>query len=339
MAVSNLEAILKEAKSKRFLVIGDLMLDKFIKGSVTRISPEAPVPVVQVASEEYFPGGAANVARNIQTFGASVSVAGMVGGENDKYGQRLRELLTAAQIDPSLSMERRKFFTTIKTRIIANHQHLLRLDRDTVEAPSESEVKDFVGKIGKKIEQFDALIFEDYGKGFLTEEMVAQLAQEARRAGKIVAADPNPRHPMDWHDMTLVKPNRSEAFKAAGIIHREPVDHPAQDKDLLRAGAALLEKWRPQYLLISLGEQGMMLFEKNKKPYHIPTKAQDVYDVSGAGDTALALFTLSLASGASAIEAAEIANHACAIVIGKVGTATLTPAELRESFAEDSRRD
>ena len=335
MDLKRLQQILDRAPGKRILVIGDLMLDKFIFGKADRLSPEAPIPVVQVSGEKFYPGGAANVARNLRKFGADVSVAGMIGSSDDVYGQRLRKLLTERQIDSSLAVERKKFHTTIKTRIIAGHQHIARLDREKFTVPSPSEVKDFVAQLTKKMAQFDALIFEDYGKGFLTQDMIDQVAHEAQQRNKIVAADPNPRHPINWSGMTLVKPNRSEALLAAGIIDSDSGHPPQQDESLLRAGEMLLEKWQPQYLLISLGEQGMMLFEKNEQPHHIPTKARQVFDVSGAGDTAIALFTLAFACDATPLEAAEIANHGSAVVIAKVGTATVTPEELVGSFEHD----
>jgi D-beta-D-heptose 7-phosphate kinase/D-beta-D-heptose 1-phosphate adenosyltransferase len=179
----------------------------------------------------------------------------------------------------------------------------------------------------------DAIIFEDYGKGFVTTELVAQIAREAAAAGKIVAADPNPRHSVDWRGVTVVKPNRAEAFLAAGIPWRETDESPIED--LKHAGEALVKKWEAQYVLITLGEQGMMLFRQNESPHYIRTKARQVFDVSGAGDTAIALFTLGLVCGATPIEAAEIANHGSAVVVSKLGTATVTRDELLASFRED----
>jgi len=335
MDLKRLRLILDRAASKRILVIGDLMLDKFIRGTVGRISPEAPVPVVEVSGEKFYPGGAANVARNIRKFGANAAVAGMIGSRKDKYGQKLRGELSERNIDSSLCIEREKFWTTIKTRIIAGHQHIVRLDREKITVPSPSEVKNSIAQVIKRMAHFDAVIFEDYGKGFLTQEMIDQVGHEARQRNKIVAADPNPRHPLNWSGMTLVKPNRSEALAASGIMTSKPADSPEQDEALLHAGEILLEKWQPRYLLISLGEHGVMLFQKGEEPHHIPTKARDVFDVSGAGDTAIALFTLALACEADPIEAAEIANHGSAVVIGKSGTATVTPAELISNFEHD----
>ena len=158
-------------------------------------------------------------------------------------------------------------------------------------------------------------------------------------AGKIVAADPNPRHSVDWRGVTVVKPNRAEAFLAAGVPWRDPDETPTKDLDLERAGEALLKKWETNYVLVTLGEHGMMLFQQNDAPHYIPTRARQVFDVSGAGDTAIALFTLGLVCGATPIEAAEIANHGSAIVVSKLGTATVTRDELITSFREDTARE
>ena len=335
MNFARLEQILERAPARRILVIGDLMLDEFVWGKVGRISPEAPVPVVEVTGESFYPGGAANVARNLREFVERVAVIGMIG--QDRSGQHLRQLLAVQKIDIVDSVEGKDFQTIVKTRIIARHQQVVRVDRERIVAPSAEQTAGVIAAVRKKLPDIDAVIFEDYGKGFLTTELVSEIAREGRAAGKIVAADPNPRHLIDWRGMTAVKPNRTEAFLAAGIPWRDPDDSPAEDVDLVRAGKALLEKWDTQYVLITLGEHGMMLFEKGKSPHHIPTKARDVFDVSGAGDTAIALFTLALACEATAIEAAEIANHGSAVVVGKLGTATVTRDELIASFEHDAQ--
>jgi rfaE bifunctional protein kinase chain/domain len=194
-----------------------------------------------------------------------------------------------------------------------------------------------VAGVRKNIPEIDAIIFEDYGKGFLSTELVSQIADAARSAGKIVAADPNPRNLVEWRGLTVIKPNRTEAFLAAGIASGDPDTDPSQDADLKRAGETLLKKWETENVLITLGEHGMMLFQEKEAPHYIPAKAQEVFDVSGAGDTAIALFTLGLACGATATEAAEIANHASAVVVSKLGTATVTRDELMASFQEDSK--
>jgi rfaE bifunctional protein kinase chain/domain len=333
MNFTRLHQILDRAPAKRILVIGDLMLDEFVWGKVGRISPEAPVPVVEVTGESFYPGGAANVARNLREFVDRVAVIGMIGA--DRSGQQLRELQAEQKIDMSNSIEDETFRTIVKTRIIARHQQVVRVDREQIIGPSPAQTAKVIAAVQKNLPETDAIIFEDYGKGFLTTELVSQVARDARVAGKIVAADPNSRHSIAWRGMSVVKPNRTEAFLAAGIPWRDPDESPAEDVDLVRAGKTLLEKWETQYLLITLGEHGMMLFQKNEPPHHIPTKARQVFDVSGAGDTAIALFTLALACDATPSEAAEIANHGSAVVVGKLGTATVTRDELLASFEHD----
>lgn len=333
MDLKRLRQILERASSKRILVIGDLMLDEFVWGKVGRISPEAPVPVVQVTNETFCAGGAANVARNLCDLVGKASVIGVIG--KDRGGQQLRELLAKGKIDISDSIEDDKFPTIVKTRIIARNQQVVRVDREKITKPSSAQISKVVAAVKKKLANIDAIIFEDYGKGFLTRELVSQVAREARAAKKIIAADPNPHNMIDWSGMTAVKPNRAEAFLAAGIVDRDSDMAPKKDVDLVRAGKDLLQKWGVQYLLVTLGEHGVMFFEKGKHPHHIPTKARDVFDVSGAGDTAIAMFTLALASNATPLEAAQIANHASAVVVGKLGTATVTRDELIASFEHD----
>ena len=337
MDLSRLEQILDRAPSMRITVIGDLMLDEFVWGKVGRISPEAPVPVVEVTGESFYPGGAANVARNLREFVDHVAVIGMLG--KDRSGQQLRELLTAQNINTSNAVEDETFSTIVKTRIIALHQQVVRVDREKIVSPSADQIAKVVAAIRNAIQKTDAIIFEDYGKGFVTTELVSEIARQARAAGKIVAADPNPRHSVDWRGVTVVKPNRAEAFLGSGVPWREPDEAPGKDADLKRAGEALLKNWETKYVLVTLGEHGMMLFQQNEAPHYIPTKARQVFDVSGAGDTAIALFTLGLVCGATPIEAAEIANHASAVVVSKLGTATVTRDELIASFREDSEHD
>ena len=303
------------------------MLDEFVWGKVGRISPEAPVPVVEVSGESFYPGGAANVARNLREFTGNVAVVGMIG--RDRGGDQLRQLLADQKIDTSACSVAADFPTIVKTRIIARQQQVVRVDRERVLAPNERQIDSVVACVKKMLPEIDGIIFEDYGKGFLAEKLVSGIVAPARARKKIIAADPNPRNNIPWRGLSVVKPNRSEAFYAAGIPLQES---DAGNKALKRVGAALLQKWRADLVLITLGEEGMMLFQRNQKPHHAATKARQVFDVSGAGDTAIALFTLALCSGATPLEAAQIANHASAVVVGKLGTATVSPDELRESF-------
>ena len=334
MKLERLREILALASGRRIAVAGDLMLDQFVWGKVGRISPEAPVPVVQVTGESSYPGGAANVARNLREFTSEVAVVGTVG--TDENGRHLLELLRGQKIETNLVLEDPEFPTIVKTRIIARHQQVVRVDRENIQAPTNSQAAKIAAELREAVSRLNAFIFEDYGKGFLSPGLVTQISADLNAAGKIITADPNPHRAIDWGRVTAIKPNRVEALQAAGLPVSDPIDPPSEDGPLLAAGAKLLESWDTQLLLITLGEQGMMLFERNVAPHHIPTKARQVFDVSGAGDTAIALFTLALSCGASPIEAAEISNHASAVVVGKLGTATVTPAELIASFEDDN---
>jgi D-beta-D-heptose 7-phosphate kinase/D-beta-D-heptose 1-phosphate adenosyltransferase len=244
--------------------------------------------------------------------------------------------LAEQNIDTSSAIEEETFRTIVKTRIIALHQQVVRVDREKIFIPPSAQIAMAVAAVRDSLEETDAVIFEDYGKGFVTTELVTQVARDAAAARKIVAADPNPRHSVDWRGVTVVKPNRAEAFLAAGIPWRDADETPMKDMDLERVGKALLKKWETRYVLITLGEHGMMLFQQNEAPHYTRTKARQVFDVSGAGDTAIALFTLGLVCGASPIEAAEIANHASAVVVSKLGTATVTRDELIASFRAET---
>jgi D-beta-D-heptose 7-phosphate kinase/D-beta-D-heptose 1-phosphate adenosyltransferase len=324
-----LQEIIGGMSGRRVLVAGDLMLDEFIWGRVSRISPEAPVPVVAVDRETFYPGGAANVARNLNEFTKHTSVLGLAG--EDAAGARLRDLLAAGGIGTN-GVVTRAGPTTVKTRIIARTQQVVRVDRELAEPAGPAQRKALLAALDAALPQTDGVILEDYGKGFFDEEMSAEIIRRARAAGCIVAVDPNPGNPLAWRGATVVKPNRHEAFAAAGLPWSEPSSHPIEDKQLLKVGETLLTKWDADQLLVTLSELGMMLFTKNGQRHHTPTRAREVFDVSGAGDTAIALYTLALCAGATPVEASEIANHASGVVVGKLGTATLTPAELLASF-------
>jgi D-beta-D-heptose 7-phosphate kinase/D-beta-D-heptose 1-phosphate adenosyltransferase len=247
----------------------------------------------------------------------------------------LLELLLEQNINTSDAIVDPDFRTIVKTRIIARNQQIVRVDREQVRPPTPVQVSRIADNVRDRLARTDAIIFEDYGKGLLSTELVEQICEDAIKAGKIVSSDPNPRHPLEWKNMTAVKPNRNEAFLAAGLPWSDPVDPADNDEALAKVGEVLLEKWDTKFVLITLGEQGMMLFQKGNSPHYIPTKARQVFDVSGAGDTAIALFTLALCCEATPAEAAEIANHGSAVVVGKLGTATVTHEELVASFQND----
>jgi len=325
------QSIVSRFAELRILVIGDIMLDEFIWGKVSRISPEAPVPVVNVTAESYYPGGAANVARNLREFNSQVMVMGAAGC--DPQGERLVQLLDSAGIDTSGVTRDSAFTTTVKTRIIARNQQVVRVDRERKTNLSGAHMERAIAYLERAIAAVDAVIIADYGKGFLTQPLADVIREKALAAHTILTVDPHPHTSLVWKDATAIKPNRMEAFLAAGLPAAEPVEPVLADHALLEAARRLMELWRPRSLLITLGEQGMLLMEDAAPPHHIPTRAQTVFDVSGAGDTAIGAFTLGLAAGATPVEAADLANRASGIAVGKLGTATVSATELLASFA------
>ena len=307
------------------------MLDEFVWGAVARISPEAPVPIVEVHRESSYPGGAANVARNLRSFTDSVTMLGVTGA--DAAGERLTALLKEEGISVEGLFSDSSAPTIVKTRIIAQRQQVVRVDRErrTITGSSRNDILD---KARALVAQADAVLFEDYGKGFLDQPFVDAVLKAASTHGTLVTCDPNPKNPLEWPGIATIKPNRSEAFAAAGIPLTPPVNPVETDSSLMEVGRTLLERWDAGAVLITLSEQGMILFRKDHPPYHTPTRAREIYDVSGAGDTVISLYTLSLAAGATPEEAAEIANHAAGIVVGKLGTATCSRAELEKSLGK-----
>jgi len=333
MNAKRLHGILSRFPRQRILVIGDVMLDQFLWGKVSRISPEAPVPVVEVTRESFFPGGAANVARNLRALGSAVSVLGVLG--DDHAGKQLRELLEQQGVATDGLIVDPNRPTTLKTRIVAHHQQMVRFDREQCAVVPPQIERRVWEHFESSLPSVSAVIFEDYAKGLLSQKLLTAMQRRAHQARKITAADPNSRSQLRYAGLTAVTPNRSEAFAAAGLPYAEPADDVLGDEALLRVGQALLRTWKPRNLLLTLGEHGMCLFRPAKKPYHIPTVAQEVFDVSGAGDTVIATLALALAAGADPVEAAEMSNHAAGVVVGKIGTATCSPDELAASFARN----
>ena len=335
-STKRLQQILSRFPRQRILVVGDVMLDRLLKGKVFRISPEAPVPVVEITKESSFPGGAANVARNLRALGSSVGVLGVLG--DDDAGAELRGLLEQQGIDTNGLIVDPNRPTTVKTRIVAHNQQMVRFDREKCLELSPALERKVLECFESHLDGVSAVVFEDYAKGVLSQRLLNILQRRAHQTRKTTAADPNSRHRLRYSGLTAVTPNRAEAFAAAGLPYVEPVNKDVLgDEALLRVGQKLLRTWKPRNLLITLGEHGVCLFRPGKKPHHIPTVAQEVFDVSGAGDTVIATLVLALAAGAGPIEAAEISNHAAGVVVGKVGTATCSPRELGESFARKRR--
>lgn len=323
-------ADLDRFRQTRILVIGDVMLDHFVRGNVRRISPEAPVPVVEVTEETFNPGGAANVACNIAGFSNQVSLMGRIG--RDHAADHLGRLLQSEGVGTQSMLVSNTIPTISKARVVARQQQIVRVDREKLVALTAEELVEVEQKLSAAAGELDAIILEDYGKGFITEPLMRTVTRIAQAANILVTVDPSPRNPLPWSGVSLVKPNRLEAFAAAGLEdHHLPV--PAeQNEQLLRVGQTLLERWDTPMVLVTLGEQGMMLFRRDEAPHHIPTRAREVYDVSGAGDTAIAVLTMALASGLDPVQAADVANHASGIVVGKLGTACVTPAELLAAY-------
>jgi len=334
--MNRLKDIINDFPKARILVVGDLILDEYIWGDVERISPEAPVPVVWAKKRTFVPGGASNVASNIRSLDADVTVAGALG--KDKNSQHLLSELKKRKIAVDGIFIDSRRVTTVKTRIIAGHQQMMRLDWEQVEPLSRGLNEKIIGFIRKNIKKFDAVIIEDYGKGVINKDLLEKLISIGRSSGKIIAVDPKEDHFQYYHKVTTITPNRKELENAIRYLKIKDTTNSFKlnayrlftDQDLIHAAQHILKYLKLDSALVTLGEQGMMLFEKNGRMTHIPTVAQEVFDVSGAGDTVIAAFTLGLCAGANKIEAAHIANFAAGIVVGKVGTATVTRKELIE---------
>ncbi|CAB4243427.1 D-glycero-beta-D-manno-heptose 7-phosphate kinase [Methylacidimicrobium sp. AP8] len=325
LAPDRLDLLLARFGRLRALVIGDLMLDEFLWGRVRRLSPEAPVPVVEVQRCSRFPGGAANVARNLLEFTPHVTLCGMVG--DDPAGVELVGSLKQIGCDVSGIWSIPGRPTTVKTRVFGRQQQIVRVDRETRDAlpfPARGELLDF---LRRRIPSFDLILVEDYAKGLLDQEIVDLILEEGTRAGKLTAADPHTHNRLCWKGVSVLKPNRSEALALSGM--EDPEESLAAVENAARQ---LQERWGCLHLLVTLGEEGMLLLDEQSRPRRIPTAAREVFDVSGAGDTSLCLFSLALAAGSEAMEAAELANLGAGIVVGKLGTATVSPAELRANL-------
>ena len=330
MKQKRLEEILKQFKRQRILVVGDLMLDRFVWGKVSRISPEAPVPIVKMERESFSPGGAGNVAANITSLGAEAKIIGVIG--DDSEGRVLREILKNRQISASGGLIIDSSRPTItKTRIIATNQQLLRLDREEGNPLSRQVVKKIVKYLRENIGNASALLISDYGKGTITPSFLSALLGLAKRYKKLITVDPKVEHFSLYREVSLLTPNRQEA--ALGIMEPEP----KTQKEILTLGRKIKEKLKPQYLIITQGEGGMTIFEK-KRITHISAKTREVFDVTGAGDTVIGVATLALSTGATITESATIASFAAGVVVGKLGTATVSAEEIKEFATTDKRR-
>jgi D-beta-D-heptose 7-phosphate kinase/D-beta-D-heptose 1-phosphate adenosyltransferase len=310
----------------RLLVVGDLMLDRYVTGRVDRISPEAPVPVVQVLSERSVPGGACNVGLNIQALGGHSRVCGVVG--TCAYGDELLGHLELAGVDVSAVLRDPGIATIVKTRVVADRQQMLRVDRERTDISDWVEAAPFYERLLRGMEGMTGVILEDYGKGVLQPGVVKRVLDACTQSGIPTGYDPKDNHELDVRGITFATPNRKEAFTVAGLRDRTPEAEPLADLDLTKAAEALYRLWEPEHLLITLGPQGMLLKEAQAAPQHLTTRAREVFDVSGAGDTVVATTMLALASGGSFVEAAELANVAAGLVVAKLGTATTSQDEI-----------
>ena len=312
-------ALFKKMRGRRVIVLGDVMLDEFLWGTVARISPEAPVPVVEVTRQSYHLGGAGNVAANACSLGGTAVLAGIVGA--DPAAERVRESLAAAGVQTALVASDSGRPTTVKTRIVAQNQQVVRADREQAGDITADLEDGLAGRLRGVLPSCGALIVSDYQKGVVTPRLMRTVVSLARRRGIPVLVDPKVRHFHLYRGVSLVTPNQLEAEQATGIRIRG-------EDDLLAAGARILRKLRCGAALVTRGEQGMSLFEGGGRPLHIPTAAREVFDVTGAGDTVIATVALALCGGARLSEAAMLANYAAGVVVGKVGTATATPDEV-----------
>ena len=330
--------VLRRFGAGRIAVIGDMMLDVYLWGTVTRISPEAPVPVIGIRKQSCCLGGAANVMRNIALLGARVHPFGVTG--DDETAAAMLNAFGELGIDTSGILRDPGRRTTEKRRIIAGGQQLLREDFENTDPVPEKLRRELVSRIVALIRdgEVDAVIFEDYAKGVLASWMLEEIVAAAREKHVFTALDPKPGNLTPVKGIGVIKPNRGEAFAMAKLSDTEtPAEDPRSDRRLAAVAETLMREWAPEQLMISLAAQGLALYRRGEKTARvIPTKAREVFDVSGAGDTVTGTYTLALSSGASPEHAAEIANLAAGVVVGKVGTAPITFNELKAACLADA---
>ncbi|MBF0488988.1 MAG: D-glycero-beta-D-manno-heptose-7-phosphate kinase [Candidatus Omnitrophica bacterium] len=337
--MSKYDSIISKFKNRSVLVIGDLVLDQYIKGTVSRISPEAPVPIVLVQETFYTPGGAANVANNLVSLGAKVTVVGKVG--DDIEGQTLKKELTKRGIYTQGVFTDSAIPTILKTRIIAQHQQVVRVDRESAlkEGKDSFKISKILPFLRRHIKEFKAIVISDYGKGMVDLSLLNEVHEVARQNKVLVIVDPKVEDLRFYGQVSSITPNKKEAELALKAVSEEArkafgiVSTKLDTKEHIEAnGQGLMKYLGLDSLLITLGEHGMYLFEPNKEPFPIATRAQEVFDVSGAGDTVISVFALSLAAGANRRQAADIANHAAGVVVGKMGAVAIELAELKAAI-------
>lgn len=320
-----IDQLLTTVQSKRIAVVGDVMIDRYVWGNVSRISPEAPVPVVEVESESVRLGGAANVANNITSLGAKVFLVGVTG--NDTSGKELRRMLEEQQTTSDGIITDPSRPTTVKTRVIAHSQHVVRIDSEEKKDVDAEIQKKILSVLEKNIDAIDGIIIEDYNKGMIVKDLIHKIIELARRTNTVITIDPKFNNFFEYKNVTVFKPNKKETEEVLGKKIQT-------EDDVLSAGTMLLEKLQAENILLTRGEKGMSLFERSGSVTHIPTRARHVADVSGAGDTVIATLTVMLAGGATIQEAATLANYAGGIVCGEVGIVPIDPELLRSTILE-----
>ncbi|MEK7263794.1 MAG: D-glycero-beta-D-manno-heptose-7-phosphate kinase [Bacteroidota bacterium] len=327
IAKDRIEILFKNFLGKTIAVVGDLMLDRYIWGNVSRISPEAPVPVIDVASESARLGGAANVANNIKSLGAVPLLVGVIGDDNS--GKLLRKTIEEMGFSTSGIVKDEERPTTVKTRVIAHNQHVVRIDRESRKDISSVIEEKLLFTLRRQMKNISAIILEDYNKGVITEHLITEIVKLAREHNTIITVDPKAKNFFTYNNVTVFKPNRKETEDALGISLES-------EGSVVKAGNTLLEKLHAKNILLTRSEKGMTLFAADGSITHIPTKARKVADVSGAGDTVIATLTLALASGATIHEAAVLANHAGGIVCGEVGIIPISKEGLKQSLLNET---
>ncbi len=321
----NLLNIVKKFHKARILVIGDIMVDHFVYGTVDRISPEAPVPVVQVKSEKLMPGGAANVVNNVSKLGAKVYVAGVVG--NDYNGNILKRMVNKETVNSEGILTLDNFQTIIKTRVIAHNQQIVRFDKENNGKFSGGVYKALISGIKKIADDIDAVIISDYGKGLIEKKFFSTVVNFLREKGKFISLDPKVENFKFYKNISILTPNINEAFGGSGIKIKD-------EKTLIKASKMIFKKVKSDYLLITRGESGMSLFYPDNKSEHLKARAKDVYDVTGAGDTVISTLTVAKSVGAGIFEACYIANAAASIAVSQLGTYAVGVEELMKVLSE-----
>lgn len=325
--IERFDSFSKQAPQKRIAVLGDIMIDHYIIGSVNRISPEAPVPILECLADEYRLGGAANVALNISTLDAKTYLIGVIG--DDLNSTILLEILQKKNIDSSLIVKDNQRPTTIKSRITSKTQQIVRVDREVTTPISTKIENQIIANFEKIVKEIDALIIEDYNKGLLTERVITTIISIAKNNNIIITVDPKVDNFFAYKGVTVFKPNLVELSKN---MNKKITNN----KDLKAIAWQLFKQIEARYLVVTLGEKGMLIFEHDKNIFSLPTYAREVFDVSGAGDTVISTLTLALTLTDSILESAIIANHAAGVVCGKQGTSPTFWDEIRESVEQES---